>query len=146
MTPLNRPERIYEQMQSQKLKQKLEDPMLGHERLDVYQCSLEFFTIAASAQEDAPRGYGPLADQLRRASTSILLNIAEGCGKVSVDEKARYFAIARGSALESAATLDAFKALGAVEESGYARGKALLGRIVAMLTRMCEQNGRHSFG
>ena len=45
-------------------------------------------------------------DQLDRASTSIPLNIAEGNGKFSNADRARFLEIARGSALECAACLD----------------------------------------
>src|SRR5947207_6782236 len=40
------------------------------------------------------------------ASTSIPLNIAEGNGKFSAKDRARFFEMARGSALECAACLD----------------------------------------
>ncbi len=120
--------------------------MLGHEKLDVYQCSLNLFKLASTAQANVPRGYAPLADQLRRSSTSILLNIAEGCGKTTPPDKGRFYAIARGSALESAATFDALHSLGSVEDDDQAKAKALLVRIVSMLTRMCEKNGNVTFG
>jgi four helix bundle protein len=53
-----------------------------HERLDVYQVALDFLTLADEVSEHLPRGRSHLADQLTRASTSIVLNIAEGSGKV----------------------------------------------------------------
>jgi four helix bundle protein len=46
-----------------------------------------------------------LADQLRRASTSILLNIAEGSGAESDKEFARYLYLARKSLYEVVAIL-----------------------------------------
>ena len=51
---------------------------LDHERLDVYQLALEFFDLADDIIESLPRGRGHLADQLSRASLSIVNNIAEG--------------------------------------------------------------------
>ena len=47
-----------------------------------------------------------LRDQLFRASSSVVLNIAEGSGKTSPADKRRYFAIALGSFRESCAALD----------------------------------------
>src|SRR6185436_15130856 len=47
-----------------------------HERLSVYQSSLEFLALANEVVEHLPRGRSHLADQLSRASTSIVLNIA----------------------------------------------------------------------
>jgi hypothetical protein len=41
--------------------------------------------------EHLPRGRSHLADQLSRASTSIVLNIAEGAGKYSKADKRRYY-------------------------------------------------------
>ncbi len=41
-----------------------------------------------------------LGDQIRRAATSITANIAEGCGRNSPKEKARFIEIAFGSLTE----------------------------------------------
>jgi four helix bundle protein len=43
--------------------------------------------------------YG-LTSQLRRASVSIAANIAEGCGRNSITELARFLVISMGSASE----------------------------------------------
>ena len=80
-------------------------PAFDHEKLEVYQESLLLCgwagellaTITAKAAAK---------DQLDRASTSIPLNIAEGNGKFSGRDRARFFEVARGSALECAACLD----------------------------------------
>ncbi len=76
-----------------------------HEKLDVYQEAIAFcgwvgqFLTAIPAKAAA-------RDQLDRASTSIPLNIAEGNGKFSAKDRARFFEVARGSALECAACFD----------------------------------------
>ncbi|MFM2420157.1 MAG: hypothetical protein RL385_4880 [Pseudomonadota bacterium] len=57
--------------------------VLDHERLDVYQLSLDFMAFGNGVIEGLPRGRSHLADQLTRASLSIVLNIAEGAGKHS---------------------------------------------------------------
>jgi four helix bundle protein len=79
---------------------------LDHERLDVYRLALDFLVFANGVIEELPRGRSHLADQLTRASTSIVLNVAEGAGKQSKPDKRRYYLTARGSATESAALLD----------------------------------------
>jgi four helix bundle protein len=111
--------------------------MLGHEKLDVYQCSISFLSVSVKVMENMPKGYGTLVDQLKRASWSIPLNIAEGCGKLSSVDKQRFHSIARGSAMECGAILDVCHALQVVDPSRYQEGKNLLVRIVAMLTKMC---------
>jgi len=47
-----------------------------------------------------------LSDQLKRASTSIVLNIAEGNGRWTQKDRRRFFVIARGSVEECMAILD----------------------------------------
>jgi len=76
-----------------------------HEKLDVYQQSIAFcgwvgeFLGTISAKAAAK-------DQLDRASTSIPPNIAEGNGKFSARDRARFFEMPRGSALECVGCLD----------------------------------------
>jgi len=112
--------------------------MLAHERLDVYQRAIEFLALSVKVLETFPRGHGNLVDQLRRAALSIPLNIAEGVGKNTTDDQRRYFAIARGSAMECAAILDACRILKLVEAAQVEQGKGLLERVVGMLTKMCR--------
>ena len=67
----------------------------------MYRIALEFQAIAG--QLVPKRGYAELRDQLERASISIVLNIAEGCGRRSPADKGRFYSMARGSATECAA-------------------------------------------
>jgi four helix bundle protein len=108
---------------------------LGSQRLDVYRCAVRFLGLAASLAARIPRGQAELADQLRRAALSIPLNIAEGSGKEGRDA-ARYYRIARGSALESAAIMDAVEALGLLPATDDTEERELVERIVSMLTKM----------
>ena len=112
--------------------------MLSFQRLDVYQRSVEFLALAVETSAVVARGNGPLLDQLRRAATSISLNIAEAAGRTGDADTARAYAIARGSAMECAAVLDALRVLKMVDEGTHGRGIELLGRIVAMLTKLCR--------
>src|SRR5277367_4915012 len=54
---------------------------LDFERLDVYRCAIDFLALAVRVTAHMPRGQSDLRDQLRRASTSVPLNIAEASGK-----------------------------------------------------------------
>jgi four helix bundle protein len=111
---------------------------LDFERLDVYRCAIDFLAVAVRVTAQMPRGQADLRDQLRRASTSIPLNIAEASGKTGAADRARFHAIARGSALECAAVLDVLRLVGAASSDDVEQGKTLLSRIVAMLSKMCR--------
>ena len=115
--------------------------MLDHERLDVYRCAIEFLRIAFQIVERIPRGHGALADQLRRAATSIVLNIAEAAGKASAKERAHFHAIARGSAMECGAILDVVRLMEVAPEQTR-EGKALLVRAVSMLSQSASSHSQ----
>jgi four helix bundle protein len=106
-----------------------------HERLDVYQAAIQFLVLADTVAGELPRGRGYLADQLRRAASSIAFNIAEGAGEFAPADKARFYRMARRSATESAAILDGCRVLSLTTDESPA-GRAVLLRIVAMLTAM----------
>ena len=111
-----------------------------HEKLIVYQRALEF---AAWSQIliDSLTKKTSTRDHLERAGDSIALNIAEGNGKFSLKDRARFFQIAHGPALESAACLDLFVARGCCEQEAIAKGKLLLEEIVRMLFVMLDRLG-----
>ena len=112
--------------------------MLTFQRLDVYRCSIDFLTLVLEFAEAVPRGHAELIDQLKRAAASVPINIAEASGRSGAADTARCFAIARGAAMECAAVLDVCRLLKVVDEAAYARGKELLERVVAMLTKLCR--------
>ena len=107
--------------------------MFGFQRLDVYRASAEFLATTCRLVTRIPKGYGDIVDQLRRAALSVPLNIAEGSGKFSRDA-VRFYTIARGSALECAAILDALQAMAVFDEPDLKQARELLERIVSMLT------------
>lgn len=112
--------------------------VLDHERLDVYGLALDFVVFANGVIEGLPRGRSHLADQFTRASMSVVLNIAEGAGKLSKADKRRYYLTARGSATESAALLDVCVRLALLDASAHRTGKETVVRIVAMLIRLAQ--------
>jgi four helix bundle protein len=112
--------------------------MLSFQKLDVYQRSIEFLAFTRRLLQRIPKGHADLVDQLRRAAQSIPQNIAEGAGKTGRADKARYYAIARGSAMESAAHLDVMKIDELIDDEHHALGVGLLERVVAMLTKMID--------
>jgi len=112
--------------------------VFGFERLDVYRTSVEFLALAWQLGEALPRGQSALGDQLRRAALSVLLNIAEGTGRVGDADVRRHRAIARGSAMECAAILDVLRVLSLAPPDLLIQGRALLLRIVSMLSKLCR--------
>ena len=56
--------------------------MLDYEKLDVYRIALEFVLTTIEIRDRLPRCDGELVDQFKRASFSVVLNIAEGAGKL----------------------------------------------------------------
>ena len=121
-------------------------PALDHEKLDVYQASLRFVAVAEGVAEGLPRGRAYVADQLRRAALSILLNIAEGAGEFSRKDKARMYRMARRSGAECGAMLDMALDAGMGDRETLMRAKELLVRIVAMLVRLIQSVGGGSRG
>jgi four helix bundle protein len=107
-----------------------------HEKLDVYRVAMELAVLVDEIIEQLPRGRGYLADQLHRAGTSILLNVAEGAGEYAQNEKIRFYRIARRSGTETAAILELGKQLKLIDETRYAKSRELLLRIISMLTRL----------
>jgi four helix bundle protein len=107
-----------------------------HERLDVYRASIDFLAIADQIASTFPQGRSYLRDQLRRAASSISLNIAEGAGEFAPADKARFYRIARRSGTESAAVLDLAHVLALTTPDLLDRARSLLLRITAMLTAM----------
>jgi four helix bundle protein len=117
-----------------------------HERLDVCRAAVELLARADTLVTAFPRGRAYLVDQLRRASTSIALNIAEGAGEFAAADKARFYRIARRSATEWAAILDVCRTLALADGATLTSGRTLLLRIVAMLTAMVLRLGESGSG
>jgi four helix bundle protein len=84
-------------------------------------------------------GKASAKDQPDRASTSLPLNIAEGNGKFSSVDRARFLEIARGSALECAACLDVLAVRKLVSPERILPAKEQLVRIVNMLMGMLKR-------
>jgi four helix bundle protein len=116
-----------------------------HEKLDVYREAIAFCAWTGELLNSIS-AKAAAKDQLDRASTSIPLNIAEGNGKFSTKDRARFLEIARGSALECAAALDVLVARKLAEVDQVESAKENLARIVQMLMGMLRRfSGRADF-
>ena len=76
-----------------------------------------------------------LARQMRKAGSSVLLNIAEGWRRLGRDRR-QHYVIAAGSNAEVRAALDVCVALGYLDSDAFAELDALLDRVSAMLYRL----------
>ena len=109
---------------------------LDHENLDVYKVSVDFAGWAHRLCREL-RGMDRYSrDQFLRASQSIALNIAEGCGKKRGPDRRRYYQISNGSARECAAILDILLQCSVIDSEAHQEGKNLVIRLVSMLTSM----------
>ena len=80
--------------------------MFDHEKFEAYQLAITYWESAIGLLKKIPAGNSAIRDQLKRASSSIALNIAEGCGRTKIEDRKRFYSIARGSAMECAAICD----------------------------------------
>lgn len=109
------------------------EPVLDAEKLEVYAVALELQALASTL---VPPNHRVLHDQLERASLSIVLNIAEGAGRRSRKDKRRFYAMARGSATESAAAVDVLRVRRLSPEGACRTARSLALRVVQMLTKL----------
>jgi four helix bundle protein len=117
------------------------DPYIfDHEKLHVYQAALSFLDFVSVQCSELEGRHRHARDQIQRASLSIPLNIAEGNGTWSSPDRKRFFEIARGSATECAACLDALRVTSGLTPEKAREGKLLLRRIVAMLTKLTDRS------
>jgi four helix bundle protein len=101
----------------------------------VYVRSIEFCErsskLCFSLQKMGTRS---IADQLRRASHSIALNIAEGSSRYSRNDKTNFMRISRGSVFECVAILDVLKAMGCLDKDEARSLQKLLSELGKMLS------------
>ncbi|PIZ72860.1 four helix bundle protein [Candidatus Peregrinibacteria bacterium CG_4_10_14_0_2_um_filter_43_11] len=111
--------------------------MFGFEKLIVYQKAENFYTKLSVIFAN-PKVDKILKGQLKRSSSSVVLNIAEGSGKLGVNDKKNFYIIARGSISESVATLRLLKIDGAISNEFFSELHLLATEIGRMLTGLAN--------
>ena len=118
---------------------------LAHTKLDVYKFSqelaLECYRVTKKFPSDERFA---LVQQIRRAATSVHLNLAEGCSRKSQNERNRYFEIARGSVIEIDAAIGiAFKLEYIMMEEIKTLGESII-KTFKLLSGMIKRDDTHN--
>ena len=95
-----------------------------------HEVTLRLYKVTSSFPKEELYG---LTSQIRRAAASIPANIAEGCGRDSQTELARFVHIASGSASELDYHLLLAHDLGFIDKGNYQELNNLLSEIKRML-------------
>ena len=112
---------------------------LDHTKLDVYHRALDLLDVLDKLPEHMPAVRAHLKDQLDRAGTSIVLNIAEGAGEFSLADKQRFYRMAKRSATETSAILDIIGRRRHAPADLLARAQELIVPVVAILTKLATR-------
>lgn len=109
--------------------------MFGFEKLDVWQLAIEYSSDVYATTRSFPNEerFG-LTNQVRRASVSISSSIAEGSGRSSRKDFARYIEIAFGSLLETVSQLTIANRQGLLEPVNFDRLYTTADRLGRMLS------------
>jgi len=107
--------------------------MFNHHRLKCYELAL---ATAKKVPSLTRRWPFYLSDQFKRAMSSIVLNIAEGNGRITPKDRKRFFNIATASAKESAAILDIAYSFNLIFSSDNTAMQDDLLQVVKMVSRL----------
>ena len=114
--------------------------MFDFEKLDVYQ-KAKSFNAQVYAYIRSNKNFDPTTkNQLRRASLSIMLNIAEGSSRFSKADRRNFYVIARGSVFECVAIFDFMLGENLIDQDFhkdlYAKSEELSKMIYAMIKNL----------
>ena len=111
-----------------------------NQKFETYEVALGMIATLQPAVEALGRFDRDLADQIRRAASSVVLNLAEGSRRQGRD-RMHFYRIAAGSAAEVRAAIEVGKAWGYLDTRTVAAVEALLDRLLAMLWRLTHGRG-----
>ena len=130
----------------------MEEQERSFETLEFYQDSLKLLKASYKLAGKLPNyeRYN-LSDQLRRASCSISLNIAEGYGRYHYLERLRFLYIARGSLAETLSAFIIAQTLGYCTDAQLDWSRELKQKIEKNLNGYCrfirnQQQGGSEYG
>ena len=109
--------------------------MFDFEKLNVY-AKAKQHNKNTQAFLESSKIHTVTANQLRRGSFSILLNIAEGSGRFTKADRSNFYIIARGSVFECVAIFDFLNDNGKISNKTFSQFYTQLEEISKMLFAM----------
>ena len=110
---------------------------LNHKKLTLYAIARDLVKQCYLLTANLPKleRFG-IVQQINRAATSVLLNIAEGASRKSKTERRRFYEIARGSIIEIDAALHICVDVGYIQEISIDNLRAPLKSCFSILSKM----------
>lgn len=123
----------------------MEKPHSGYKDLIVWKEAKNLVLLVYKITDNFPKNeiFG-MTSQTRRASVSVLSQIAEGWLRKSVKDKLHFLEIALGSLLEVEAQMDVSKELGYIKESDYLIFDNLRARVAYLLYKYTSKVSENS--
>lgn len=113
------------------------------ESLEVYKRALDLAEkVSGLTDTFSSKKHHHLADQLRRASLSVSLNIAEGNGRWHAKDRNNFFLIARGSVFECVPLLELCrreKLIGEEDCENFKKELEILAKMLSALIRGADK-------
>jgi four helix bundle protein len=111
--------------------------LFDFQKLEVYKKAQQFHLESKTLYQNIQlERY--VVDQLGRASYSVVLNIAEGSGRNSPNDRKNFFTISRASIFECVAILDSMKLENKIDETKYNEHLKLAAALSKMLFVMIK--------
>jgi four helix bundle protein len=107
--------------------------MFDFQKLEAYQCAKRLHLSVSGMLKEVEGIDRDTRSQLRRASMSICLNLAEGAGRLAPKDKRHFYIIARGSVAECVCILDLIAGEGIISSSNYSAYFGAYDRLSRML-------------
>lgn len=109
--------------------------MKSFEDLDAFKRAVDLSVIVYQVTAAFPdtEKFG-MTSQLRRASTSVISNIAEGQGRIGLGEWRQFLGHARGSLYEVQAQVITAERLGLLDTASYRRLRSAITRVARPLS------------
>ena len=109
---------------------------MNHQRLKCYRQLISVAKKMPTLTKMLPRGTAYIEDQLKRALSSAILNLAEGNGRTSKKERCRFFDISIASIAETASAIDIISAYGYIPAELEIELKSALRSSYAMIMNL----------